>query len=232
MLKDFQRLCILKGIYPQQLHGRVPGNTKVQSFYHIKDIRARTMAIMTERARALREMGAILEKESQQILLTELHDAEHLLGSESKGFLYELIKGGLDKVRSFVEAENPEVPKIDDEENQDDAGAVSTTNNKDTKLLNAKEFLEYVIGKADKLSKDEQWSDSFTLALFGKSSRSTSCQHYLSGLDHDKDGMIKAAWEALREVGELDDVRVTWGESLRDSNQSLILTASMCGLRM
>ena len=161
MLKDFRRLCILKGIYPQQLHGRVPGNTKVQSFYHIKDIRARTMAIMTERARALREMGAILEKESQQILLTELHDAEHLLGSELKGFLYELIKGGLDKVRSFVEAENPEVPKNNDEENQDDAGAVSTTNNKDTRLLDAKEFLEYVIGKADKLSKDEQWSDSF-----------------------------------------------------------------------
>ena len=169
------------------------------------------LTIMTERARALREMGAILEKESQQILLTELHDAEHLLGSESKGFLYELIKGGLDKVRSFVEAENPEVPKNNDEENQDDAGAVSTTNNEDTKVLDAKEFLEYVIGKADKLSKDEQWSDSFRLILVGKSSSSTSCRHYLEGCDHDKDGMIKAAWEALREVGELEEVVVNWG---------------------
>ena len=187
---------------------------------------------MTERARALREMGAILEKESQQILLPELHDAEHLLRSEWKGFLYELIKGGLDKVRSFVEAENPEVPNNNDEENQDDAGAASTTNNKDTKLLDAKEFLEYVIGKADKLSKDEQWSDSFRLALFGKSSRSTSCRHYLEGCDHDKDGMIKAALKALREVSELEEVVVNWGESLRDSNQSLILTASICGLRM
>ena len=58
-----------------------------------------------------------------------------------EGFLDELIKGGLDKVRNFVEAENPEVPKNDDEENQDDAGAASKTNNKDTKLLDAKEFL-------------------------------------------------------------------------------------------
>ena len=170
------------------------------------------LTIMTERGRALHGMGAILEKESQQVLLTELHDAEHLLGSESKGFLYQLINGGLDKVRSFVQATNPEVPKNNDEENQDDAGAASTTNNKDTKLLDAKEFLEYVIGKADKLSKDEQWSDSFTLILFDKSSSSTSCEHYLSGYNRDKDGMIKAAWEALREVSELKEVRVTWKE--------------------
>ena len=31
----------------------------------------------------------------------------HLLGTEWKGFLDELIKSGLDKVRNFVEAENP-----------------------------------------------------------------------------------------------------------------------------
>ena len=172
------------------------------------------MAIMTKRACALREMGAILEKESQQILLTKLHDAEHLLGSESKGFLYQLIIGGINKGRNFVEVENPVVPNNNDEENQDDAGAASTTNNKDTKLLDAKEFLEYVIGKADKLSKDEQWSDSFRLILVGKSSNSTSCEHYLSGRNHDKDGMIKAAWEALREVGELKEVVVNWGKKV------------------
>ena len=167
------------------------------------------LTIMTEHARALCEMGAIVEKESQQILLTKLHDAEHLLGSEWKGFLYELIIGGLDKVRNFVDLE---VPNNNDEENQDDAGAASTTNNKDTKLLDAKEFLEYMIGKDDKLSEDEQWSDSFTLILVGKSSSSTSCEHYLSGYNRDKDGMIKAAWEALREVSELKEVRVTWKE--------------------
>jgi pescadillo protein len=80
-LKDFRRLCILKGIYPREPKKKFKGNNK--TYYHVKDIKflendkiLKTFREINIHMRKLKRMEARREESEVAILRTKTPEYE------------------------------------------------------------------------------------------------------------------------------------------------------------
>lgn len=102
-LKDFRRLCILKGIYPRQPRGnKTPHNKKGQVFYHLKDVRAIAHEPILQKFRTFK---AFMKKVRKNVIQDTVDEAQKKYQKELKNSytLHHLVK---ERYPRFIDALN------------------------------------------------------------------------------------------------------------------------------
>mmetsp|Transcript_34963 Transcript_34963/g.38679 ORF Transcript_34963/g.38679 Transcript_34963/m.38679 type:complete len:636 (+) Transcript_34963:106-2013(+) len=89
-LKDFRRLCILKGVYPREPRGRAPSNRKGQTYYHRKDM----MAIAHEPVlHKFREFASFMKHVRKAAGRNEKDEAKRMHATEAPTYtLHHLVR--------------------------------------------------------------------------------------------------------------------------------------------